>query len=286
MAGEVAIRVARASPAQAEAKLAFGSLGDLLEGVAGDTVVHLPVPQRRALGAALLLEEVEGRPDQRTVAVALLNVVRRLAGAGPVLRRWTTCSGWTRPRPARSRSRRGGCVASRSGCCSLGVAATSACSGGSTGRSPTATVTGSRWDRCRWAGCIGCCTGGSASPCQPPCCAASMFEDAVALAPSGPRRAEALLALAETYGFEGDLRAEADLYRAAIAEAGTDLSIRPMAEQGLTLNLLYQLRPPDPRRRRYGWPTRGTSRRWWSGWRGRPSSRRCEHDRTPRRWRN
>lgn len=85
MAGEAAIRVARASPAQAEAKLAFGSLGDLLEGVAGDTVVHLPVPQRRALGAALLLGEVEGRPDQRTVAVALLNVVRRLAGAGPVL---------------------------------------------------------------------------------------------------------------------------------------------------------------------------------------------------------
>ena len=73
-------------PAGSEVKLSFAALGDLLAGALQEALPALPVPQRRALEAALLLAEPEGEPpDQRAIGLGLLNVLRALASAGPVL---------------------------------------------------------------------------------------------------------------------------------------------------------------------------------------------------------
>jgi DNA-binding CsgD family transcriptional regulator len=72
-------------PAASEARLSFAGLGDLFAGVAGEVVAALPVPQREALDAALLRVRPGRAPDQRTVGVALLSVVRSLAACSPVL---------------------------------------------------------------------------------------------------------------------------------------------------------------------------------------------------------
>jgi DNA-binding CsgD family transcriptional regulator len=456
-AREAGIRVAQSSPAEAEAKLAFAALGDLLEGLAVEVVGDLPVPQQRALGAALLWEEVEGRsPDQRTVAVALLNVLRRLAGAGPVLVavddvQWLDSSsaaalafaarrlrgepiglllarrvtgerlalgldrsvaegrqhrvevgpispaalhcllhdrlGLVLPSPVLRRlhqatggnpffalevapvlQRRGRPLAGREplpvpdslheliqdrlaglpALTRVALAAAAALSqptttlveaatgaGGALGAAADAQVVGLDGDRVRFTHpLLASAAYASADPKRrrelhrrlaalvgdpeerarhlaaatvgpdervaraleaaaertrrrgAPAAAAelaehacrltvadrpddrlrrlletahyhfeagdaararALFEEAVALAPPGPRRAEALMLLAETQGFAGDLRVESDLYRAAIAEREADPAVRCMAEQGLTLNLLLQLRPATSR---------------------------------------
>jgi DNA-binding CsgD family transcriptional regulator len=73
-------------PAGSEVKLSFAALGDLLAGTLQEALPTLPVPQRRALEAALLLAEPEGEPpDQRAIGLALLNVLRTLTLAGPLL---------------------------------------------------------------------------------------------------------------------------------------------------------------------------------------------------------
>jgi len=73
-------------PAGAEVKLSFAALGDLLAGALQEALAALPGPQRRALEAALLLAEPEGEPpDQRAIGLGLLNVLRNLSFAGPVL---------------------------------------------------------------------------------------------------------------------------------------------------------------------------------------------------------
>jgi predicted ATPase len=73
-------------PAGAEVKLSFAALGDLLAGALQEALPALPGPQRRALEAALLLAEPEGEPpDQRAIGLGLLNVLRTLSLAGPVL---------------------------------------------------------------------------------------------------------------------------------------------------------------------------------------------------------
>jgi hypothetical protein len=73
-------------PAGSEVKLSFAALGDLLAGALQEALPALPVPQRRALEAALLLAEPEGEPpDQRAIGLALLNVLRALTLAGPLL---------------------------------------------------------------------------------------------------------------------------------------------------------------------------------------------------------
>jgi DNA-binding CsgD family transcriptional regulator len=78
--------VLAARPAEAERELSFGGLGDLLGGEALDAVRELPGPQRRALRTALLLDEPDGAPtDPRTIAVALLAVLRELARARPLI---------------------------------------------------------------------------------------------------------------------------------------------------------------------------------------------------------
>ena len=76
-------KVLSARPAQAEARLAFAGIADLLAGVVVD---DLPAVQRHALDVAMLREEAGGGGiDARTVATALLNVIRRLARDGPVV---------------------------------------------------------------------------------------------------------------------------------------------------------------------------------------------------------
>jgi DNA-binding CsgD family transcriptional regulator len=73
-------------PSASEARLAFAAVGDLLGGVVDAVVSRLPPPQQRALGVALLLEDVEGRPpDARAVGVAVLAALRELAGERSLL---------------------------------------------------------------------------------------------------------------------------------------------------------------------------------------------------------
>ena len=73
-------------PVEAESGLSFVALGDLLEEQLGKVEDALPDPQRRALRVALLLSEPEGRPpDRRAVGIGVLNTLRALAGAAPLL---------------------------------------------------------------------------------------------------------------------------------------------------------------------------------------------------------
>ncbi len=77
--------VLTARPLEAEAKLAYAGVGDLLGG-RHDAFTELPAPQAHALRAALLLEEPSsGSVDERGVSLGFLGVLRALAQAGPVL---------------------------------------------------------------------------------------------------------------------------------------------------------------------------------------------------------
>lgn len=72
--------------AEAETKLAYTALGDLLEPAGRAVIAELPDPQRKALEAALLLADTPLlAPDQRAVSLAGLAALRALAEAGPVL---------------------------------------------------------------------------------------------------------------------------------------------------------------------------------------------------------
>ena len=71
---------------EAETKLAYTALGDLLEPVSGAVIAALPGPQRKALEAALLLADTPlPAPDQRAVSLAALAALRAVAEAGPAL---------------------------------------------------------------------------------------------------------------------------------------------------------------------------------------------------------
>src|SRR6266487_3244454 len=73
-------------PAGSEVKLSFAALGDLLAGGLQEALPALPAPQRRGLEAALLLADPEAEPpDQRAIGLGLLNVLRTLSLAGPLL---------------------------------------------------------------------------------------------------------------------------------------------------------------------------------------------------------
>jgi DNA-binding CsgD family transcriptional regulator len=79
-------RVLQARPAEAEVRLSFAGLGDLLEDALGDAVEELSAPQAEALKVALLLEPARGTPpDERTLGVALRHLLRLLASEQPVL---------------------------------------------------------------------------------------------------------------------------------------------------------------------------------------------------------
>jgi DNA-binding CsgD family transcriptional regulator len=78
--------VLSARMSQAETRLTYVGLGDLLARTAVAGVAELPVPQRRALEAALLWAEPgDAPPSQRAVAVGFLTLVERLAREAPVL---------------------------------------------------------------------------------------------------------------------------------------------------------------------------------------------------------
>lgn len=86
LAAERSYTVLSCRPAESEATLSFAALGDLLEGVLDRALPGLPLPQRRALQVALLIEGPVGSPpEQRAVSLAFLAVIRRLAAAGPVV---------------------------------------------------------------------------------------------------------------------------------------------------------------------------------------------------------
>ncbi len=78
-------RVLACRPGGTETQLSYAALGDLLEEALDEVLPELPSPQRRALEAALLLEEPEeARLDRRAVSVAFLNAVRHLESGGAV----------------------------------------------------------------------------------------------------------------------------------------------------------------------------------------------------------
>ena len=71
-------------PVEAETKLGFAALGDLLDPVLDETLPQLPAPQRRALEIALLRVDAEGpAPEPRAVAFGVLSVLRALAALAP-----------------------------------------------------------------------------------------------------------------------------------------------------------------------------------------------------------
>lgn len=85
-AGRAGHRVLATVAVGAEQRLAYAGLADLLEAAVADRGDILPPPQRRALAAALLLEDPgERETDPRTVAAATLSLLRALAADGPVL---------------------------------------------------------------------------------------------------------------------------------------------------------------------------------------------------------
>lgn len=71
--------VLAARPSQAEARLAFVGLMDLLGPIAEPSIAGLPLPQREAIMAALLRAAPASVPGTGVIAVALLGVLRDLA---------------------------------------------------------------------------------------------------------------------------------------------------------------------------------------------------------------
>jgi DNA-binding CsgD family transcriptional regulator len=79
-------RVLACRPAAAEAKLPLAALGDLLADVIDEALPSVPVPQARALEAALLRADAEGpAPEPRAVPRATLAILRHVAGRSPVM---------------------------------------------------------------------------------------------------------------------------------------------------------------------------------------------------------
>jgi predicted ATPase len=74
-------------PAEAEARLSFAALADLLSDAIGDEVRgRPPEPQRQAIDVVLLLQDPGKTPiDQRTISAAVLSTLRTLAERGPLV---------------------------------------------------------------------------------------------------------------------------------------------------------------------------------------------------------
>jgi DNA-binding CsgD family transcriptional regulator len=86
IAEESGFRVLAARPSEAEAQQPLAAIFDLLESVGADILGELPVPQRRALEAALLrAEPVDAGPEPFALGVGLLGVLRSLAARTPLV---------------------------------------------------------------------------------------------------------------------------------------------------------------------------------------------------------
>jgi predicted ATPase len=79
-------RVLLGRPVEAETRLSFAGLDDLVGGVFSEALPELPPPQQQAIRAALLLEGSPApSPDPRAIGLAFLGILRFLARSGPVL---------------------------------------------------------------------------------------------------------------------------------------------------------------------------------------------------------
>jgi hypothetical protein len=85
-AGDRSYGVLSCRPAEAETKLSFVSLGDLLAGVGNDVIGGLPGLQRRALEGALLRRDPDDSTiDPRAVPAAVVSTLVGLARERPVV---------------------------------------------------------------------------------------------------------------------------------------------------------------------------------------------------------
>ncbi|HZQ82904.1 MAG TPA: AAA family ATPase [Gaiellaceae bacterium] len=84
-AARTGVRTLVARPSAEEKGLGFSGLSDLFHAVEPTHRSALPLPQRQALDAALLLDDDGGPVSSRAVAAAVLSIFRSLAGGGPVL---------------------------------------------------------------------------------------------------------------------------------------------------------------------------------------------------------
>lgn len=80
---DVAARFVR--PTESERDLPFTALLDLLAGLPEQLYDDLPAPQRRAVRAALLLDDADEEIDPRAVAAGLVSIVERSADRRPIV---------------------------------------------------------------------------------------------------------------------------------------------------------------------------------------------------------
>jgi DNA-binding CsgD family transcriptional regulator len=79
-------RTLSCGPVEAETRLSYAALGDLLEPVLEEALPTVPEPQRQALEVALLRSPRSGaRADQRAVSLAVLGCLRSVASTSPVV---------------------------------------------------------------------------------------------------------------------------------------------------------------------------------------------------------
>jgi len=75
-----------ARPSEAEAKLSFAALSDLVSAIDTEAFDALPEPQSQALDVALLRARAAGRPpERRTVGTALLTLLRHVSARTEVV---------------------------------------------------------------------------------------------------------------------------------------------------------------------------------------------------------
>jgi DNA-binding CsgD family transcriptional regulator len=79
------VRILMSRPAEAECGLAHVGLGDLLEEVLGEILPAISAPRRRALEAALLVQDAGDPVDQRALAVAVRDSLQLLSEREPLL---------------------------------------------------------------------------------------------------------------------------------------------------------------------------------------------------------
>lgn len=85
-AERLGIRTLACRGAEAEAKLSFSALSDLLDRVSDESFAALPDPQRRALEVALLrVDPHRAPPDPRAAATAFRSLLGELAATSPTL---------------------------------------------------------------------------------------------------------------------------------------------------------------------------------------------------------
>ena len=79
-------RTLSCGPVEAETRLSYAALGDLLEPILGESLPTVSEPQRQAVEVALLRSPRSGgRADQRAVCLAVLGCLRSVATTSPVV---------------------------------------------------------------------------------------------------------------------------------------------------------------------------------------------------------